>query len=155
MQRTKPFPTVLIKYALLLLNCPQWNEFYITMKVKVPIKKKLLLQNQYLHPWLKYAAANMNQPNAFWRKVLWSDVTQMELFGRNQSRSMFGGVEVRLSKLRTLYQMSSILVGSLWVLKCYLKIQQKIQPTTNTETETEEKRSKLSRASWDHDTSPL
>lgn len=47
------------------------------------LKNKPLLQNQDLQAWLKFAAAHMHKPNAFWRKPLWSDDTKTELFGHN------------------------------------------------------------------------
>lgn len=32
----------------------------------------------------------MNKPNAFWRKLLWSDETEIELFGHNDKRHVWG-----------------------------------------------------------------
>lgn len=51
----------------------------------------------------------MDKPNGFWRKVLWSDETKIELFFQ-MTRGMFGRVKVRLSCLITLYQLSGMVV---------------------------------------------
>lgn len=49
-------------------------------------KKKLLLQNRHFEAWLKFVATHMDKPDAFWRKLLWSDETKIELFGHNDKR---------------------------------------------------------------------
>lgn len=47
----------------------------------------------------------MSKPNAFWRKVLGSDEAKIIM-----TTLMFRGVKVKLSKLRTPYQLSSMVV---------------------------------------------
>uniref|UniRef100_A0AAQ4S874 Transposase Tc1-like domain-containing protein n=1 Tax=Gasterosteus aculeatus aculeatus TaxID=481459 RepID=A0AAQ4S874_GASAC len=44
-------------------------------------RRKLLLQKRHLKARLKFSADHMDKD--FWRKVLWSDKTKMELFGHN------------------------------------------------------------------------
>lgn len=46
-------------------------------------RRKPLLQKQHLKAQLKFAADHMNKDKTFWRKVLWSDETKIELFGHN------------------------------------------------------------------------
>lgn len=47
-------------------------------------RKKPQVQNPHLQPVLKFAVAHMNR--LFWRRVLWSDKTEIELFGHNGKR---------------------------------------------------------------------
>ncbi|TWW62316.1 hypothetical protein D4764_04G0009630 [Takifugu flavidus] len=46
-------------------------------------RRKPLLQKRHLKARLKFAADHMDKDKTFWRKVLWSDETQIELFGHN------------------------------------------------------------------------
>uniref|UniRef100_A0A3B1IFP7 Transposase Tc1-like domain-containing protein n=1 Tax=Astyanax mexicanus TaxID=7994 RepID=A0A3B1IFP7_ASTMX len=46
-------------------------------------RKKPLLQKRHLKTRLKFAADHMDKDKTFWRKVLWSDETKIELFGHN------------------------------------------------------------------------
>lgn len=49
-------------------------------------RRKPLLQKRHLKARLKFAADHMDKEKAFWRKVLWSDETKIELFGHNDQR---------------------------------------------------------------------
>lgn len=40
-----------------------------------------LLQKRHLQARLKYAQGNLQKPEAFWKRVIWSDETKLELFG--------------------------------------------------------------------------
>ena len=33
---------------------------------------------------MRYAKAHLDKPEAFWKKILWSDETKIELFGQNK-----------------------------------------------------------------------
>ncbi|KAI3363698.1 hypothetical protein L3Q82_001200 [Scortum barcoo] len=46
-------------------------------------RRKPLLQKRHLKPGLKFAADHMDKDKTFWRKVLWSDETKIELLGHN------------------------------------------------------------------------
>lgn len=46
-------------------------------------RKKPQVQNPHFQPVLKFAVAYLDRQNAFWRRVLWSDETEIELFGHN------------------------------------------------------------------------
>uniref|UniRef100_A0A8C6KMD7 Tc1-like transposase DDE domain-containing protein n=1 Tax=Nothobranchius furzeri TaxID=105023 RepID=A0A8C6KMD7_NOTFU len=46
-------------------------------------RRKPLLQKRHLKARLKFAADHMDKDKTFWRKVLWSDETKIELFGHN------------------------------------------------------------------------
>uniref|UniRef100_A0A3Q0S3A2 Uncharacterized protein n=1 Tax=Amphilophus citrinellus TaxID=61819 RepID=A0A3Q0S3A2_AMPCI len=62
--------------------------------------KKTLIINHLLQASLKFTAAHMDEPNTFWRKVLWSFETKIELFDLNNKRSVWkskdGGGSIRL-----------------------------------------------------------
>ena len=49
-------------------------------------RKKPLLQNRHNKARLRFATAHGDKDRTFWRNVLWSDETQIELFGHNDSR---------------------------------------------------------------------
>ena len=49
-------------------------------------RKKPLLQNRNKKARLRFAIANGDKYCTFWRNVLWSDETKMELFGHNDHR---------------------------------------------------------------------
>lgn len=51
--------------------------FYITMDCGS--RKKPLLQNGHFKAQLRFAAAHVDKPSAFWRKVLWPD--ERKIFG--------------------------------------------------------------------------
>ena len=46
-------------------------------------KKKPLLQNHHKNARLQFATAHGDKDRTFWRNVLWSDETKIELFGHN------------------------------------------------------------------------
>uniref|UniRef100_A0AAZ3PQE3 Transposase n=1 Tax=Oncorhynchus tshawytscha TaxID=74940 RepID=A0AAZ3PQE3_ONCTS len=46
-------------------------------------RKNLLLQNRHRKARLQFATAHGNKDCTFWRNVLWSDETKIELFGHN------------------------------------------------------------------------
>ncbi len=50
----------------------------------------------------KNTKADLNRPVEFWKNVLWSDVTKLELFGLlNQQYSMSGAKKAKLMSRRT------------------------------------------------------
>jgi hypothetical protein len=63
------------------------NESYIDITLKGrSARKKPLLQNRHEIPRLRFATAHGDRDRTFWRNVLWSDETQIELFGHNDPR---------------------------------------------------------------------
>ena len=46
-------------------------------------RKKPLLQNRHKKARLRFANAHGDKDRTFWRNVLWSDETKIELFGHN------------------------------------------------------------------------
>ena len=63
-------------------------------------RKKSLLQNRHKKARLRFATAHGDKDWTFWRNVLWSDETKIELFGHND-HVMFGGKMGRLASWRT------------------------------------------------------
>jgi hypothetical protein len=49
-------------------------------------RKKPLLQNRHQKARLWFASAHGDKDHTFWRNVIWSDETKMELFGHNDHR---------------------------------------------------------------------
>ena len=49
-------------------------------------RKKPLLQNRHKKGRLRFATAHGDKDRTFWRNVLWSDETKIELFGHNDHR---------------------------------------------------------------------
>ncbi|CDQ71071.1 unnamed protein product [Oncorhynchus mykiss] len=49
-------------------------------------RKKPLLQNLHKKARLRFATAHGDKDSTFWRNVLWSDETKIELFGHNDHR---------------------------------------------------------------------
>uniref|UniRef100_A0AAZ3SP66 Transposase Tc1-like domain-containing protein n=1 Tax=Oncorhynchus tshawytscha TaxID=74940 RepID=A0AAZ3SP66_ONCTS len=49
-------------------------------------RKKPLLQNLHKKARLRFATAHEDKDHTFWRNVLWSDETKIELFGHNDRR---------------------------------------------------------------------
>ena len=49
-------------------------------------RKKPLLQNRHKKARLRFATAHGDKDRTFWRNVLWSDETKIELFGHNNHR---------------------------------------------------------------------
>ncbi|CDQ57098.1 unnamed protein product [Oncorhynchus mykiss] len=49
-------------------------------------RKKPLLQNRHKKARLRFATAHGNKDRIFWRNVLWSDETKIELLGHNDHR---------------------------------------------------------------------
>jgi hypothetical protein len=49
-------------------------------------RKKPLLQNRHKKARLQFATAHGDKNRTFWRNVLWSDETKIELFGHNDHR---------------------------------------------------------------------
>ena len=54
--------------------------------LKGSARKKPLLQNSHKKARLRFATAHGDKDSTFWRNVLWSDETKMELFGHNDHR---------------------------------------------------------------------
>ena len=48
--------------------------------------KKPLLQNRHKKARLRFATAHGDKDSTFWRNVLWSDETKIQLFGHNDHR---------------------------------------------------------------------
>ena len=46
-------------------------------------RKKSLLQNRHEKARLRFATADGDKDHTFWRNVLWSDETKIELFGHD------------------------------------------------------------------------
>ena len=63
-------------------------------------RKKPLLQNRHQKARLRFATAHGDKDHTFWRNVLWSDETKIELFGHNDL-VMFGGKRGRLASWKT------------------------------------------------------
>ena len=49
-------------------------------------RNKPLLQNHHKKARLQFATAHGDKDRTFWRNVLWSDETKIELFGHNDHR---------------------------------------------------------------------
>ena len=49
-------------------------------------RKKPLLQNRHKKARLRFATAHGDKDHTFWKNVLWSDETKIELFGHNDHR---------------------------------------------------------------------
>ena len=49
-------------------------------------RKTPLLQNRHKNARLRFATAHGDKAYTFWRKVLWSDETEIELFDHNDHR---------------------------------------------------------------------
>lgn len=49
-------------------------------------RRKPLLRAKHKSDRLKYAKDHVNKPMEFWKKVMWSDETKVELFGHNQQK---------------------------------------------------------------------
>ena len=52
-------------------------------------KKKPLLQNRHKKARLRFATAHGDKDHTFWRNVLWSDETKIELFGHSDHRCVW------------------------------------------------------------------
>lgn len=52
-------------------------------------RKTPLLRPRHVKARLKFALEHLDKPGRFWEKVLWSDETKMELFGRNSARHVW------------------------------------------------------------------
>ena len=52
-------------------------------------RKKPLLQNHHKNARLRFATAHEDKDHTFWRNVLWSEETKMELFGHNDRGYMW------------------------------------------------------------------
>ena len=52
-------------------------------------RKKPLLQNHHKKARLRFATAHGDEDGTFWRNVLWSDETKIELLGRNDHRCVW------------------------------------------------------------------
>ena len=50
------------------------------------MRKKPFLSVRHKKSRMRYAKAHLDKPEAFWKKILWSDETKMELFGQNKRR---------------------------------------------------------------------
>ena len=44
-------------------------------------RRTLLLQKRHLQAKLKFAKDNLQKPEGYWKRVMWSDETKLELFG--------------------------------------------------------------------------
>ena len=50
------------------------------------MRQKPFLRTCHKQSRLRYAKAHLDQPASFWKKVLWTDETKIELFGHNKGR---------------------------------------------------------------------
>lgn len=55
-------------------------------------RKKPLLRKCHKDARLKYAKLNRDKPQNFWEKIMWSDETKIELFGKNYKRYVWRGI---------------------------------------------------------------
>lgn len=52
-------------------------------------RKVPLLKKKHVKDRLNFAKTYENMPNSFWEKVIWSDETKIELFGRNNAKTVY------------------------------------------------------------------
>ena len=50
------------------------------------MRKKPFLSVRHKKSCIRYSKAHLDKPEAFWKKILWSDETKIELFGQNKRR---------------------------------------------------------------------
>lgn len=55
-------------------------------------RKKPLLRKCHKEARLKYATLHRDKPQTFWEKIMWSDETKIELFGKNYKRYVWRGI---------------------------------------------------------------
>ena len=72
---------------------------------------KPLHQNRHKKARLQFATAHGNKDHTFWRNVLWSDETRIELFGHNDHCYVWR-TKRRLASRRTPSQLSSTRVAA-------------------------------------------
>ena len=53
------------------------------------MRKVPLLKNAHVQARLKFAKEHLDDPEEAWDKVMWSDVTKIELFGMNSTRRVW------------------------------------------------------------------
>ena len=68
------------------INIHSKNKSYIDNLKGCSARKKPLLQNRHEKSRLWFATAHGDKDRTFWRNVLWSDETKIELFGQNDQR---------------------------------------------------------------------
>lgn len=77
--------------------------FGLSLILTVSKGSNIYTNTKYISPHLraiiKFVTSHRGEPVAFWRKVLWSAETKIELFGNNNQFTL-AGVKVRLSNLR-------------------------------------------------------
>ncbi|CDQ60185.1 unnamed protein product [Oncorhynchus mykiss] len=59
---------------------------FVPVSSSIFTRKKPLLQNRHKKARLRFATAHGDKDRTFWRNVLWSDETKIELFGHNDHR---------------------------------------------------------------------
>jgi hypothetical protein len=64
-------------------------------------RKKPLLQNRHNKARLRFQTTHVDKDCNFWRNVLWSDETEIELFGHNDHRYVWRKKRGRLARRRT------------------------------------------------------
>lgn len=52
-------------------------------------KEKPLLTKKNKAAHLNFAREHLEKSEAFWKSILWTDESKMELFGRNQNRHIW------------------------------------------------------------------
>ena len=50
------------------------------------MRKKPFLSVRHKNSRMRYGKAHLDKPEEFWKKILWSDETKIELFGQNKRR---------------------------------------------------------------------
>ncbi|XP_076066022.1 uncharacterized protein LOC143039638 [Oratosquilla oratoria] len=75
-------------------------------------RKTPLLTAKHRAARLAFARAHLDKDPSFWKSVLWSDETKMELFGHRDD-ALFGGRSIKGLIPKTPSQPSSMVVGTL------------------------------------------
>ena len=57
-----------------------------TLLIRRVMRKKPFLSVCHKKSRMRYGKAHLDKPEAFWKNILWSDETKIELFGQNKRR---------------------------------------------------------------------
>ena len=60
------------------------HTLHLEKLIRRAMRKKSFLSIWYKKSRMRYAKAHLDKPEAFWKKILWSDETKIELFGQNK-----------------------------------------------------------------------
>ena len=81
-------------------------------------RKKPLLQNRHKNARVQFATEHGDNDCTFWRYVLWSDETKMELFGHNDHRYVWRK-KVEACKLKNTIPSMKHVAGSIMFWGCF------------------------------------